>query len=78
MRLMATSNSHAYKDQKNVYLTDIYQNLYGNLHCACLPTDEDCSICHNGCDQSRCGDGYVDPNGIDNVTPSFDDEACDQ
>lgn len=75
---MATATTNAYKDQGDALLTKIYQNIYGNLHCACATTDEDCSFCPNGCDQSRCGDGYIDPDGIDNTSPTFDDEACDK
>jgi cysteine-rich repeat protein len=77
MRNMATSSAHAFKDESNGYITNLYEHIYGNIHCACMPTDEDCSICPNGCDESRCGDGYIDPNGIDNVSSTFDDEACD-
>src|SRR4029434_324651 len=34
-------------------------------------------VCPDDCAASSCGDGILDPDGADNVTPSPDDEACD-
>lgn len=34
--------------------------------------------CNPSCESSRCGDRYVDPDGVDNNIGNYDDESCDE
>lgn len=34
--------------------------------------------CNPSCEASRCGDAYIDPDGIDNTAGTYDDESCDE